>query len=254
MPIRINSPCGTSRNGKKPVFKPHVLKIVLVDDHPVMLSGLEQIINAQKDMQVVSSLSRPEALLRSDNALGADLLVLDLLLGNRDPLALLGDITSRHPKLLVLVFSMCDERIYAPRVLRNGARGYLMKDHAPHQLIVALRRVWAGEIFLSRKMKARQMRANEPKQGIESLTDREVAVFGLIGDGLGTKEIAGNLGISHKTVESHRENIKRKLGISRIDKLVSDASRWRAFGGKGTLRIDSHAGSGTEVVCEIPIP
>lgn len=195
-----------------------------------MLSGLEQIINAQEDLCVVASLSRPEALLRSEEALGADLLVMDPMLGNRDALALLRDVTRCHPRLPVLVFSMCDERMYALRAVRNGARGYLMKDHAPEKLIAAIRGVLAGEIFLSQEMREqrREPCSGDLATGVEGLTDRELAVFGLIGDGCGTKEIAATLGISPKTVESHRENIKRKLGIPRIDKLISDASRWRA--------------------------
>lgn len=213
-------------------------KVVLLDDHPLMLSGLEKVINAQGDLRVVTTLSRPEPLLRDEKAFGADLLVLDLLLGNRDPLALLRDITRRHPKLPALVFSMCDERVYALKAIKHGARGYLMKEHAPEKLLTAMRSVLAGEIYLSGEMMGRHREASSGKPiaeiGIEGLSSRELAVFGLIGEGNSAKEIAANMGISPKTVESHRENIKRKLGIRRIDKLVSEATLWRrSAGGSG---------------------
>lgn len=217
-----------------------ISKVVLLDDHPLMLSGLEKVINAQGDLSVVAALSRPEPLLRDDNAFGANLLVLDLLLGNRDALALLRDITRRHPKLPVVVFSMCDERVYALKSINHGARAYLMKDHSPEKLLAAMRSVLAGEIYLSEEMQVRYRQTISGKSGgrvgLESLSSRELAVFRLIGEGNGTKEIAANMGISPKTVESHRENIKRKLDILRIDKLVSEATLWRFSHGRTDLR------------------
>lgn len=188
---------------------------MLADDHPIVLGGLRKLLAAQTELEVVGAASSAQDLMAALAAICPSLLIMDLGLGNADGLSVLKSIRSTHRALPILVFSMHDELEYAGRALTSGASGYVMKDNADEQLLVAIRTVLRGEIYLSRVVRDSHLGPSpeSSRYGVDLLTDRELSVFRMIGVGRPTREIADDLFISIKTVEKHRENIKRKLGI-----------------------------------------
>ena len=214
--------------------KRRAMRILLVDDHPIVRKGLVQLINQERDLEVCG-----EAVDRCD-ALAAvkqqqpTLVVVDLSLKSSDGLDLVKDIREQAPGLPVLVLSMHDEGVYAERVLRAGARGYIMKQEALEKVLQAIRRILAGDVYLSEKMQARLLRAVAAARGepgaspVERLSDRELEVFQLAGQGFGTREIAVRLGLSVKTVESHYARIKEKLNLHNSTEILQSATLWVA--------------------------
>jgi DNA-binding NarL/FixJ family response regulator len=215
-----------------PVPPPARKRILLVDDHPFMRAGLAQLIDRQPDMQVCGEAGDPAAALAALAKGGVDLLITDITMPGRGGLELIKDALTLHPALPILVVSMHDEVIYAERVLRAGARGYVMKEAGGEALLAALRQVLAGQVYVSPKMSARildNLAARKPRGSsspIEQLTDREFQVFQLIGQGKSTRDIAQQLHLSTKTVDVHRGNIKQKLGLTDVTALVRHAVRW----------------------------
>ena len=199
--------------------------VLLVDDHPVVRHGLARFIDKEPDLAVCGEADDAHAALDAIERLRPDVVVADLSLKGRPGLELVKDIDARFPGLPVLVLSMHDEGLWAERVLRAGARGYIMKQEATEQVVNALRRVLRGEVWVSPAMSSRLLQrlskarpaaaaaAAGAGSPLESLTDRELVVFQLIGLGLGTREVAERLSISVKTAETHRENIKAKLNL-----------------------------------------
>jgi DNA-binding NarL/FixJ family response regulator len=165
-------------------------------------------------------------------SLKPDLAIVDITLRDTSGIELIKDIKIRFPKLPVLVLSMHDESFYAERALRAGARGYVMKEEASEKVMTAIRRVLAGEVYLSESVAARMLSKyvdGRPEQGsnpVERLSDRELEVFELIGRGLGTSQIAEKLHRSIKTIEAHRANIKRKLQLRTSPELLRMALQW----------------------------
>jgi len=160
-----------------------------------------------------------------------DVVVLDISLNGPDGLSVLKEIRAGDPTLPVLILSMHDESIYAERALRAGANGYIMKQEATERVLEAIRRIRAGEVYVSDRISKRLLRqiVNGPATGkspIEALTDRELAVFRLIGKGHGTREIADDLQISVKTVETYHAHIKEKLSLKNARELVQHAFQW----------------------------
>jgi DNA-binding NarL/FixJ family response regulator len=207
-------------------------RIFIVDDHPVVRKGLIEFLNLEEDLVTCGESASAEEALESLPALKPDLVILDLSLKGTSGLELLKDIRIRHPDLPVLVLSMHEESLYAERVLRAGARGYIMKQEALPELKIAIRRVLDGKIYLSGRMGEQllesfahgaRVRTGSP---LERLSDREMEVFEMIGRGLETKEIAYKLHLSVKTVETHRANIKRKLDMKSSSDLVRHAMSW----------------------------
>lgn len=200
-------------------------RVLLVDDHPLVRRGLRDILTAAEGLEVVGEAgSYAEALDRIE-AGGCDLVIVDLTLGDGSGLELIKQLRARRPGLRILVCSMHDEVLYAERVLRAGARGYLSKDEAIDRVVEAVRRVLDGRLYLSPQMTDRLLQAaadgHEPlRDPLERLSDRELEVFELIGEALSAREIGERLGISPKTVESHRESIKTKLGLERPRELL----------------------------------
>ena len=196
--------------------------VLLVDDHPVVRHGLARFIDKEPDLAVCGEADDAHEALAAIERLRPDVVVADLSLKGRPGLELVKDVEARFPGLPVLVLSMHDEGLWAERVLRAGARGYIMKQEATEQVVDALRRVLRGEVWVSAAMSARLLqrlaKARPAAAGagspLESLTDREMLVFQLIGSGLGTREIAERLSVSVKTAESHREHIKAKLNLA----------------------------------------
>jgi DNA-binding NarL/FixJ family response regulator len=156
----------------------------------------------------------------------------DLSLPGRSGLELIKDLTATHPEVFTLVLSMHDEMLYAERVLRAGARGYLMKQEGGLKVIEAIHRVLDGQVYVSERMGSRILeafsgrRTSGPESPVGRFSDREFEVFQMIGEGLGTREIAGRLGLSIKTVEVHRAHLKEKLQVRDAPSLVREAVRW----------------------------
>jgi len=161
-----------------------------------------------------------------------DIAIVDVALGNTSGIELLKNIKARFPKLIVLVLSMHDESVYAHRALRAGASGYIMKQEATERVLLALRKILRGEVYLSERLGNRMLNSlvgGRPSQNgspIEDLSDRELEVFGLIGQGHGTRPIAEKLHLSVKTIESHRAHIKEKLNLQNATELVHHAIQW----------------------------
>lgn len=208
-----------------------VRRILIVEDHPIMRSGLVQLITTEKDLVVVGQFEEAGSAFGSIEKLQPDVAIIDLSLKASSGLELVKSIKAAYPKLIMLVLSMYDETIYAERVLRAGAAGYVMKQEATDRVLVALRKVLAGGIYLSERMSSKFMHqlvgggiknANGGSL-IERLSDRELEVFGLIGEGRGTRQIAEQLHLSVKTVESHRAHIKEKLNLRSATELVHRA-------------------------------
>lgn len=204
----------------------------MVDDHPLVLAGLSQIINSQNDMTTCAEASTPAETISAVVAHRPDLVVLDLRLKGGDGLELIKTLKAQHATLRILVLSQFDESLYAERVLRAGAKGYLMKDQATAELLGAIRTVLAGEVYLNRAMTNRLLQKTFASQSlpraarVEKLTDRELQVLLLLGTGLGTRKIAGQLNLSVKTVETYREHLKQKLDLSGATELVHFATHW----------------------------
>ncbi len=208
------------------------LRVLIVDDHPIVRHGLRQLISQEPDLEVSGEAERPSEALKAIASLKPHVAIVDLSLREGSGLELIKDIKVRHPKLAVLVLSMHDESIYGERVLRAGARGYITKAEASENLLTAIRRVLAGEIYLSEKMAARMLHKLAAGPGVTDsspvgvLSDRELEVFQLIGQGLRTRQIAERLQLSVKTIETYRENIKWKLKLEDAAELLQHAIRW----------------------------
>lgn len=206
--------------------------VIIIDDHPLFSRGLSQLIETQKDFKVIGfAKDRNEALSLLDNTV-PDLAIVDLNLGQEDGLELIKDILVIHPNTKILVLSMHDERFYAERALKAGAKGYIMKAEAESQVINAIQTVYNGDIYLSENEKNRikdlshVSETNDKFDTITTLSDRQLQIFTLIGKGLGTVEIAAKLNLSIKTIDTHKENIKAKLHCASSAELRQMAIEW----------------------------
>jgi DNA-binding NarL/FixJ family response regulator len=204
---------------------------MIVDDHPVVRLGIRQMLSADPGLSICCEADSPEAALRLVKTSKPDLAIVDLTLEGGTGLELIDTLRETAPDLPVLVLSMHDEMLFAERVLRAGARGYIMKQEAIDGLVGAIRRVLAGEIFLSERMSQSVLERLGPGGvtvggRLGNLTDREFEVFELIGRGLGTAEIADRLSVSVKTIETYRANIKTKLQLRDAADLLRYAAVW----------------------------
>jgi DNA-binding NarL/FixJ family response regulator len=210
----------------------HKHQIVIVDDHPVVRQGLSQLINQEADMFVCGTAEDIPDALKVIAANKPEIVIVDLSLKDASGLELIKDIKTRHPKTLILVLSMLDESFYAERVLRAGAQGYIMKEAATEKVIIALRRILSGQVYLSEAMSSRILMGfvggKQVADGlpVKQLSDRELEVFEMIGQGIGTRQISEKLHLSVKTVESHRANIKTKLKLTNAAELLQQAIMW----------------------------
>jgi DNA-binding NarL/FixJ family response regulator len=206
--------------------------VFLVDDHPIVRQGLTLLINQESDLTVCGEAEEMHSALSAILAIKPDILIVDISLNGPDGLELLKNIRINCPRLPVLILSMHDESIYAERALRAGANGYIMKQEATEKVLVALRRILSGEIYVSDKiansMLQHYVRGANPSEhsAISDLTDRELEVFRLIGEGHGTRQIAETLHLSIKTVESYQAHIKEKLCLRSARELVQHAVEW----------------------------
>jgi len=206
-------------------------RILIVDDHPMMREGLAQLIEHEPDLSAPSQADSAGQALRAIALSTPDLLLLDISLPDKSGLELIKDVHTLHPALPILAVSMHDEALYAERVLRAGGRGYIMKQEGGKKLMLAIRQVLSGRIYVSEKMAAKILETfsgqrAESQSPVEKLSDREFEVFQLLGQGQGTQQIAKHLHISVKTVEVHRANIRKKLELATGGELVRYAIRW----------------------------
>lgn len=207
-------------------------KVVLVEDHPMFREQLAHLINKQPDMSVCSEVDNTTdglaAITREEPALA----IVDITLKGSSGLELLKDLRAQGSKVPVLILSMHPESLYAERALRAGANGYITKEEASAKVMTAIRQVLAGEIYLDPRFMKRVVSRilvnprNNSATAIERLTDRELAVFELIGEGRATREIALRLRVSAATVETYRARIKEKLGLENAGQLHARASSW----------------------------
>ena len=208
------------------------IRVLIVDDHPIVREGLSQKIGQQKDMVVCGEADNAADALALIESEEVDAAVVDLSLKDSSGLDLIRDIQVRRPGLPVLVLSMRNESIYAERALRAGARGYITKEEGTTRVIEGLREVLTGRIYLSENMVGEVLRkiVPGPQRGVETgvgrLTDRELEVLRMIGNGVTTAEIAQKLHLSVKTIETYRERIKEKLNLSRASELLKYAIQW----------------------------
>ncbi len=206
------------------------LKVFLVDDHGVLRQGMRQLIDLEKDFEVCGEASDSTDALQHLPTSQADIALLDLGLKGTSGLELIKVLKQKMPKLLILVMSMFEESLYAERALRAGAKGYIMKSEPADKVIAALRRVASGKTYLSQVMSERMLdRLSTPESAfspIDVLSDRELEVFKGLGKGLRPAEIAAELHISVKTVETYREQIKTKLKLDNASELAQYAIAW----------------------------
>ncbi len=207
-------------------------KVFVVDDHPIIRQGLALMINREPDLTVCGEAQDAHTAIQAVATAKPDIMIVDISLTGPDGLDLLKDIRMRYPELPVLILSMHDEGIYAERALRAGAQGYIMKQEATEKVLVALRRILTREIYISERIANRMLQRYIGSRGtgrpssIADLTDRELEVFRLIGEGHSTRRIAEELHISVKTVESYQAHIKEKLSLRSARELVQHAIQW----------------------------
>lgn len=213
-------------------LKQEKAKVLIVDDHPVVRRGLTQLINQESDLCVCGEAEDGPQALRVFEQAAPDVAIVDISLKESSGIELIKDIRVRWPNMPVLVLSMHDEAFYAERALRAGGRGYITKDEAAEKVLWALRRLLKGEVYLSDRVTSRMLakmvdgKRDGQVGSLESLSDRELEVFRMIGNGLPTREVAGRLHLSVKTIESYRESIKRKFKLKSAAELLQRAIRW----------------------------
>lgn len=206
--------------------------VLIVDDHPLVRQGLTSLINRSPDLRVIGQAPDSKGALAIMAEEEPAVAVVDLSLAGGSGIDLIKEIGKRHPSVIVLVLTMHDELFYAERALRAGARGYVMKGEETDEVLEAIRRVRKGEVYVSEHLhstlvqRAASPGPNAPSSAVENLSDRELEVFELVGRGQPTREIAKQLTVSVKTVETHRHRIKEKLGLSTGTQMVRYAIRW----------------------------
>lgn len=206
-------------------------RILVVDDHPVVRQGIVHIINEEPDLTVCAEAANTTEAMRSVAQDNPHLVLLDLALGEESGLELIKDLKAQYPELKILVLSIHDSYLYAERVLKAGALGFINKNTDIKQLVTAVKRTLKGSIYLSEPTAERLLRqfagSEDPTQSpIERLSDRELEVYRLIGQGLGTRQIADHLNLSMKTIETYRDHIKRKLNLQNSNEMVRHAVQW----------------------------
>ncbi len=204
--------------------------ILIVDDHPLVRTGFAQLIGDTPDLKVCGEAADMATALKLVELVTPDLAIIDLSLSGGSGLDLIEHIKARHSEILMLVASMHEESLYAERVLAAGARGYLNKQEAQGKIIPAIRQVLSGKVYLSEHMTERilnnMVSGSDDKRDIDALSNRELQVFEMIGQGFAPGKMAEQLNLSIKTIETHQAHIKRKLGLSSAHKLTHRAIRW----------------------------
>jgi DNA-binding NarL/FixJ family response regulator len=208
------------------------IRIMIVDDHPLVRQGLVGLISSEADLEICGEASGVAEAQELAQAKTPDVAIVDLTLKDGSGIALLKEFKEQYPDMKLLVLSMHDEVLFAERALRAGAVGYVSKDKASRTIVQAVRAVMAGQVHLSQRMTQRMMqravgmKSDPMRSPIERLTDREIEIFEMIGQGMTTRGIAGKLELSPKTIETHREHIKEKLELKNTTELTKHAVQW----------------------------
>ena len=205
-------------------------RIFLVEDHPVTREGFAQLINYQADLEVCGQAGSAGKALAAIESNRPDLLIVDISLSDSNGLELIKDLKARYPKLPSLVLSTHDEALFAERALRAGATGYVMKQAPTSEVMTAIREVLNGRLYLSELMRSsvlhKHLQGADQSTGVEALSDRELEVFQLLGQGHTTRQIASRLHLSVSTIETYRAHIKEKLRLNNGTELVHRAVEW----------------------------
>ena len=210
----------------------HSARILIVDDHPIVREGLEALISRETDLSVCGQAEGISEALDLASSTKPDLAIVDISLKDGSGIDLIRQLNANNPTLRVLVSSIYDEALYAERSLHAGAIGYISKQEATRSIITAIRQVLNGRIYLSDRMSQHLVRRMVGRErlpsglSVDSLSDRELQVFTLVGSGLTTSQIADRLHLSVKTIETYRQRIKEKLDLSNAVELVRAASQW----------------------------
>jgi len=214
----------------KPIPKSK-FKILVVDDHPIVRQGFAQLIQSECDMELFGEAADSDQAMAALTKSMPDFAIVDISLRRSNGIDLIKRMLAVNPKLPILVVSMYEEGLYIERILRAGAKGYLMKQEATLKVIEAIRKILSGEIYVSEKMSEvllhRFVAGRDPNLSpVEKLSDRELEVMQLVGQGRGTRQIADQLHLSFKTVESHYAKIKEKLNLRTANELIQYAVKW----------------------------
>lgn len=222
MPQKTRS--ATNRRGKR--------RVLIVDDHPIVRQGLALLINQEHDLAVCGQAEDAHEAIRAIRESEPDMVIVDISLKDTSGVELIKDLQVQHPNLPILTLSMHDEAVYGERALRAGARGYIMKQEATEKVVTAIRRVLAGEIYVSDGMAAKMVSklvggpSRKTGSPVERLSDRELEVFRMLGEGYNTREMAEKLHLSIKTIETYRAHIKDKLALADASELLRSAIQW----------------------------
>jgi DNA-binding NarL/FixJ family response regulator len=210
--------------------------VLIVDDHPIVRQGIAQLINRENDMRVSCEAGDAdqalEEIANNDGRHNVDIALIDMSLPGISGIELVKILRLRFPEIQTLVISSHDESLYAERALRAGAKGYIMKQEATEKVLIAIRHILSGEVYISEKMRSKILQRmidkqfDAPASPVSHLSDKELDVLRLIGRGLKTSDIALELNRSMKTVEAHRGNLKGKLGLKNATELVRFAVQW----------------------------
>jgi DNA-binding NarL/FixJ family response regulator len=217
----------TANTGKR-----GVRRVLIVDDHPIVRQGLRRIMENEEDVLVCGEAETSRDARAAIKELNPDVMIADISLKQSDGVELVRDVRAHYPQLPILVLSMHDEAIYAERILSAGANGYIMKQAASEQFLIALRRVLEGGIYVSEAIGNNMIQrfaaggSHVSANPIDRLSNRELQILHMIGKGMSTRETAESLNLSIKTVESHRQRIKRKLNLNTGTQLVQYAVNW----------------------------
>ena len=206
-------------------------KIYLLDDHPVIIEGLKKMLEGQADLQVVGFADDAATALVQLPELMPEMIMLDITLKDRSGVDFIKKLKIAHPELLILVYSMHDENVYAERSLRAGAMGYCMKGESSARVLLAIRQVLGGGFFFSASLLGSIVSGGGPRSGARGepgrmLSDRQLEVFEMVGRGFDSHDIATKLELSAKTVDAHKANIRQKLGLDSARELLMEAVRW----------------------------
>lgn len=212
-----------------------IASIMIVDDHPIVANGIQQLIDREPDMKVIQSVQDAESAIRFIEKLTPDLLVVDISLkGSTNGIDLIKSLKKRYPKIKSLVLSMHEENLYAERAIKAGAKGYIMKNDLTDNIVKAIRSILSGNLYLSETITSKLLNhmVNEEEEKddeteIKKLSDREFEVFQFISKGVKTSDIAKEINISVKTVEAHKLRIKNKLNLKSSTELNKYAIEWK---------------------------
>jgi DNA-binding NarL/FixJ family response regulator len=215
---------------------PAKARIMIVDDHVIVRQGIAQLVNREPDLDVRYEAGDADSAIAVLRAEPVDLAIVDISLPGTSGLELVKLMHAQQPELLILMMSMHDEALYSDRAFRAGAKGYVMKQEATERLLMAIRKILNGGVYVSDRMQTVMVQRflssgmDQKVSFIDNLTDREFEILRMIGQGLTVSEIATKLGRSVKTVEAHRANLREKLGLKRAAELARFATQWAERG------------------------